>query len=206
MYSSIARAEENPYKAPDARVADVGVLSSQELFYVVAKPKFLALMIATMGIYTVYWFYKNWALLNRRRHCYWPVARGLFSIFFAHALFDEIDRALRRSDAARTFFWSPRSLATGYVVFSILMNICDRLSFKNIGSPLTDLLGFVLLVPIVLILLRAQQAANLAAGDPEGTHNSRLTLANIAWLILGTLLWLLSLLGLYMALTHGRPN
>jgi hypothetical protein len=201
MNSSIAPADENPYRAPEAAVADMEQASAQQqLFYVVAKPKFLALFIGTMGIYVIYWFYKNWALLNRKHRAYWPVARGIFSIFFAHSLFGEIDKTLRRKQTTRTFSWSPGTLATGYVIFSILMNLCDRLSMKNIGSPITDLLGFVLLIPIVLILLRAQQAINLAEGDPEGKRNSRITLANVAWLIVGAVLWILVLLGLYLTL------
>ena len=204
MDSSVASAEENPYKAPEAIVADMEDLSAQQqLLYVVAKPKFLALIIGTLGIYVVYWFYKNWALLNRKHRDYWPVARGIFSIFFAHSLFDEIDRTLRQNQATQTFPWSPRTLATGYVVFSILMNVSNRLSVQNIGSPITDLLGCVVLIPIVLILLRVQQAINLAEGDPEGARNSRITLANIAWLIVGAVLWVLVLLGTYITLKGG---
>jgi hypothetical protein len=188
---------QNPYSPPRSNVA-AAERTDAGLFYVVAPSKFLILMIGTLGLYSVYWFYKNWSLLDRRDKCYWPVARGIFNIFFAHALFREIDALLQRS--ARTFRWSPGTLATVYVVFSILENLMDRLSAKDIGSPVTDILGLVLMVPTVYTLYTAQRAANVAEGDPTGSTNSAITAANIAWLVLGGLLWILILLGLFVTL------
>ena len=48
--------------------------------------------------------------------------------------------------------------------------------------------------------LAAQKAANSAAGDPQGESNNTLTAANIVWMVVGVLLWLLVLLGLYVAM------
>lgn len=174
------------------------------LFYVVAPRKFLFLMIGTLGLYSIYWFYKNWSLLNRRDDRYWPVARGVFNIFFTHALFREIDGALQRK--ARAFAWSAETLATVYVVCAILMNGMDRLSAKDIGSPVTDILGLVLFAPTVFALYTAQRAINLAEGDSAGSTNSRFTPANIAWLVFGVLLWVLILLGLFAALIASAPD
>ena len=42
-----------------------------------------------------------------------------------------------------------------------------------------------------------QKAANVACDDSEGLSNSQLTAANIAWLVVGGLLWALILYGLY---------
>lgn len=191
---------ENPYKTPDARVADAEERLSPTLFYVVAPRKFLLLMIGTFGLYSIYWFYENWALLNRKHKAYWPVARGIFSIFFAHSLFAEVDRVIRGSDPPRKFSWSPSTLATIYVVSSLISNICDRLSMKDIGSPVTDLLPLAMLVPTVLVLYRAQHAINFAEGDPDGARNRTLTAANIFWLVLGAVWWLLILVGTYITL------
>src|SRR5687767_2451938 len=60
--------------------------------YVVAPTKFMLLAFSTMGMYSLYWFYKNWSL---RRRAYgltiWPVARAIFAVFFAHRLFRALD-------------------------------------------------------------------------------------------------------------------
>lgn len=53
-----------------------------------------------------------------------------------------------------------------------------------------------MLLPLGLILLRIQRAANAACGDPAGESNRRLTLANLAWLAFGCLLWAMILLGM----------
>jgi hypothetical protein len=170
-------------------------------FYVVAPAKFLLMLIGTAGLYGYYWFYRNWALLNRKHKQYWPVMRALFSVFFTHSLYAEIDHSLTRRGAA--YRWSPGVLATVYVVASIASHILDRLAGKNVGSPWTDLSSVLLLAPMVWSMLAAQRAINIAEGDPAGSGNRGITAANVAWLVLGGLLWLLVLLGLYLMIVEG---
>lgn len=45
-----------------ANSADAAVLASAEepKFYIVSHRKFTVLFLATMSMYCVYWFYKNW--------------------------------------------------------------------------------------------------------------------------------------------------
>jgi hypothetical protein len=193
--------EHNPYLPPVARVEDLTQSDADAQFLVVAPRKFWIMTIGTLGLYGYYWFYKNWALLNRQHKTYWPVARAIFSIFFTHSLFAEVDAALRRRGAVHA--WSPRGMATQYVVCSIASNICDKLAARDIGSPLTDVAGLLLLLPICGALYEAQRAINIAEGDTAGERNRSLTPANFAWLVLGGLLWLLLLLGLFVMATGG---
>jgi hypothetical protein len=195
--------DSNPYQAPTAPVLDTS-LETDATFYVVGLRKFLVMMIGTLGLYGFYWFYKNWALFNRRYDTkYWPVPRAIFSIFFTHSLFNEVDGQLQKRGVA--YDWMPGLAATVYVVAAIAGRILDRLAVKEIGSPVTDVLGIVMMVPMVWALYRGQRAINLAEGDPEGTRNARLTTANILWLLPCLLLWLLVLLGL-AAIALGLPT
>ena len=50
--------------------------------------------------------------------------------------------------------------------------------------------------------LPAQKAANIASGGTDGVGNDRFTGANWAWMIVGGLIWILSLFGLYPVITQ----
>jgi hypothetical protein len=76
------------------------------------------------------------------------------------------------------------------------------MSGKTIGSPLTDIASLVMLLLLAVFALPAQKAANVASGDADGTSNERFTGANWAWLILGVLIWIQYLFGLYLVVTH----
>jgi hypothetical protein len=198
MNTETAAVAANPYQPPQAPVADVGI-GADEGLYVVAPWKFLTLMIGTAGIYSLYWFYKNWSLLNRRAKAYWPVPRAIFSIFFTHALFEEVAVRVRR--VAPGYWWSPRNLATVYVVCVLVSRLLQRLPSSAIPASVAIFADLVLLAPTIYVLYRAQLAINIAEGDEQGMRNSSFGAANIAWLIVGGIWWAMILLGSYLIMT-----
>ena len=188
--------EYNVYAPPAAMVMDAPRANAPE-FYVVSRTKFLVLFFVTMGAYQLYWFYKHWARYRAyRREDLWPVARAIFPVFFTHSLSGEIDQSLARADTQHR--WSPEALATGYVIFAVAGSLCDRLAANEIGSPTTDIIGLLSLLPIGYCLWRIQDAANRACGQPHGESNRGFTWANGLWIVLGILLWGLMVLGLAM--------
>jgi hypothetical protein len=196
-YPTVSKAY-NPY-APPTAVDDprppgaTGEAASSD-FYVVAPLKFWALYLATAGVYGLYWFYRNWD--GHRRSTgerIWPVARALFAIFFVHRLFRAVDGKLRMHDRAYT--WQAESLATGFVVATIIERLLDRLSSKSIGSPFTDIAAYVMIPVVGSMLSNAQGAINAACGDPEGASNRRFTALNILWLVLGAGILALAMVG-----------
>ena len=192
----------NPYKAPGSEVGDAQ--QENALLYVVAPRKFLTLLIGTVGAYAVYWFYRNWAALNRvKGGIYWPVPRAIFAIFFTHALFKQVDETLQRE--GKSFPWSASGTATLYVASSVISSLLGRLTSGTAIAPYMSLLSLALMVPMFYALHRAQLAINLASGDEGGTGNSELSFANIAWIVVGALLWLSVLFGLFALLT-GRVH
>lgn len=193
--SDTAAEHDNLYAPPVSVVAEPLSETEAAQFYVVAPWKFLLLFFATLGLYSLYWFWRHWTLQKRRYKLdIWPVPRAIFQIFFAHSLNREIDFRLGRVDAK--YRWSPGAHAASFVVFSILSNVMDRLSARSIGSPYTDVLSIVVLLPLAYSMLQTQKAANAACGDPHGLGNAHLTIANYIWLILGFLLWIMVALGL----------
>lgn len=183
------------YAPPEAEVAVTA--SDDPDFYVVAPRKFYLLTILTLNLYVIYWFYRNWRLIKLRTgEDIWPPVRGFFFIFFTHALFTDIDIKLK--SLKKEFAWSPATTATLVVVLTITSNIMDRLSARNIGSPETDFISTLLVPVVALVLVKAQHAINVACNDPSGSTNSSLTLANWIWMIIGALVWMLLLFGLYL--------
>ncbi|HNP63005.1 MAG TPA: hypothetical protein PKH39_03665 [Woeseiaceae bacterium] len=165
-------------------------------FYVVSPTKFYLLSVLTLNLYYVYWFYRNWrAVKVREGSDIWPVPRAIFFIFFTHSLFNDIDAALKERQLE--FRWSPTGVASFFVLLAICSSVLDRMANKGIGSPTTDLVGTALVFVTPILLIRAQNAINFLCGDPFGSSNSRYTLANWVWMILGGLFWLLILFGVY---------
>jgi hypothetical protein len=194
---------DNPYAAP-AAVLDDGQLqeAADPLFYVVAQRKAVALVVATMGAYLIYWFYRNWALYKQRTgERLIAVLRGVFSIFFAHSLMKKFDEQMRASGV--DYRWSPSGLATLYVLTAITSNVLDRMSWQSVGSPYSDFLSIFIVAFFVALIIPMQRAANMAAGDPEGLSNSAFPLANRVWLVLGALWWSLVGYGLYLLAVGG---
>lgn len=186
--------DQNPYAAPESDLK-VETRVEKTQFYVVSIQKFTVLFLSSLGFYTVYWFYRNWKQYrDYTGQKLWPVARAIFSIFFAHRLFAEVDKSL--SENGRVFRWLPAAQATAYVVLSIISKTLDRLAFKEIGSPYTDALSLLILPFLYFALITPQRAINHSQGDPDGSSNNNFTTVNYVWIVIGIALWALSLLGL----------
>lgn len=184
---------ENPYTAPES---DLEVVENEDntQFYVVSIKKFTILFFITIGLYTIYWFYKNWkGYKESSGKSIWPVPRAIFNIFFVKSLFEEVQKQLK--EAAKEFSWKPADLANLYIVFTVIGYVLDRLSFKEIGSPYTDLLSILMLPVVYMTLVKAQRAINLCQNDPEGESNSTYSVGNYIWILFGTIFWLLSIYG-----------
>ncbi|QNA88142.1 hypothetical protein G4G28_05900 [Massilia sp. Dwa41.01b] len=190
FYSTLALDEELP-----------AVAGEQPRFYIVSRRKMAILYLATLGMYGIYWYYKNWACYNK--HCpdaaqagngVWPIPRAIFSVFFTHDLFEKIKHHGRRSPLVAA--WEHRSQATMLVILTLACNLLDRLSMREIGSPTTDILALLILLPILYTKLQAQEMINASCGDPTGETNASFSGANYAWTIIGSLWWGLILIGM----------
>lgn len=189
--------ENNPYAAPDSEVVLPGTTLRQR-FYAVAPIKFFVLFFATFGFYQLFWHYQNWTLLKRaRKSDEWPVMRGIFSIFFTHSLFREIDKELVMTH--NTYSWNAELNATAIVVIMIADRIIGRLSATSDDFTVVDALVLLAIPLLSYFLFQAQKAANQACGDPQGRTNANFTIPNIVWIVLGGLVYLLVALGIFVS-------
>ncbi len=184
----------NPYAAPSSEVV-MEAPPVRRRFYVVAPVKFFVLFFATLGAYQLYWHYQNWATLKRaRRSDEWPVMRSIFSIFFTHLLFREIDQELRINHIR--YSWKGELYATIIVLVIIGERILSRFSGSSEEFSIWDAVSMLSVPVLGYFLFQAQKAANHACSDPEGRSNANYTIANIFWIVLGGLFYLVLLLGL----------
>ena len=190
--------EHNPYAAPAAELAtDASAASTQPMFYVVSTRKAALLSVLTLNLYFVYWFYRNWSSYKAvTGEKVMPVLRAIFSIFFTHSLLRKVDEVI--SERGLQHVWNHSNLATSYVGLAIFGNMVDRMSFKEVGSPYTDVLSLLVVFALTALIVPMQRAVNLAAGDEDGSSNQQFTVANWIWMGLGGALWLLSLYGMYL--------
>ncbi len=121
--------------------------------------------------------------------------RAIFSIFFTHALFSLFEMKYQNKNGQAPK--SINSLATIFVVITIIGNIGDRLAGNGYGLPFTFYISLIALPISCWCLYKAQSLANFASDDVSGSSNSKLTFLNYIWLVLGFIFWILILLGIY---------
>lgn len=189
---------DNIYAAPEAEVLDTGNENSDgpQQFYVVSKRKFLTMYLATFGLYSIYWHFKNWKYQKEANDLnIWPIPRGIFNLFFVHALFKNADE--RITSSGKTWQWNPGMLATAWVVLWLADRVLDRLAQSGAISEMGSLVGVLAMPIMAYIAYQAQCAFNVAENDPSGEANDNFTGANIAWIIIGILIWMLVGIGFY---------
>jgi hypothetical protein len=172
------------------------------LFYVVALRKFALLFVATFGLYQVYWFYKNWSNFKGRMPfasevgtTIWPVPRAVFSVFFVHALFKAVKQ--HAPDKPSVAAWGQSAHATLVVVLILLSNVLSRLSEKIDENFWLNMAAILIVFPLMVAIRNAQDMINIACDDPQGRTNATLTWANYTWIAIGTLCWVLILIGTF---------
>jgi hypothetical protein len=171
----------NPYAAPKAALADVPQAGAGEpVFFPVSGLKLALMSLVTFGLYEVYWFYKNWQCLQRLGHKLNAPIRAVFYPLTAWWLFKPIAEQARKAGLSL----QAGGLALAVLIFGGLWRLPEP-------WWLVSLLGFLPLLPVQQVVndLNRQVA-------PDADPNSRFTGANIAALVLGGVLIILTLIGI----------
>ena len=192
------------YRAPETNT----IPEDQEaapLFYVVSPFKLALMFWITMGIYDLYWHYKNWALYREARGGGGlPVMRAFFSIFFAPSLFLRMSKEAR---AVGVTSGAPAALlAVVYVLCTLMSNMTSFAPTSGPQALPVQLLSLGTMIPIWWALWQCQKRVNATMGDAAGKANHRLTWANWIWIVLGAILWLATLQWLVMLAVVPGPQ
>ena len=160
--------------------------STPELYFFTTSTFKLAVMsLCTFGIYELFWFYMNWVLIKERtRQDMRPFWRAFFAPLWAYSCFSHIKNFADDNNMHESL--PAAQLAIGYFIVHALWKLPDPYWFVTFFS-------FVLLIP-----------ANSAAENVNRSlisdfkNNDTFSVWNWVGIILGGLLFLLSLIGTFM--------
>jgi transglutaminase-like putative cysteine protease len=162
--------------------------AAQALYYPVSIPKFLAMTVATAGLYPFFWRWKAWRWARRYDgQDIQPFWRTLFAIFWLWPLFDQ---ANRRLEAKALPGWLGIAAAALFAAWSLGLGAVNAWDDAPIWlRPL--LMGvFLCELPVVVVVLRLNGDAAEATAK-----NSRFTWHTVVALGAGLLLWVLLAIG-----------
>lgn len=176
----------NPYAPPRARVADaVATVNTDVPFFPVSTFKLVLMSVCTLGVYELYWFYKNWQLVKARDGSdIYPFWRAFFGVFFCYSLFTKVrdhghpDVGSNRLPAG--------ALAFGWIVATLMWRLPDPYS-------MCSLLAFVFMIPVQMTANRINSAV-----EPEHDRNGRLTWLNWVGVVIGGLVVALAIVGSFL--------
>jgi len=166
--------------------ADSGHSAASEPEYFSVSPlKLIIMYICTLGIYKIYWFYRQWSCVKRHeRSEIAPIWRAVFSLIFAYSLFERIRASGRRCNTESSF-------VSGLLVFGLwILAICARLP-----APfwIVTFFSVVLLVPVQFVIDDINDVVN-----PQHDPNQTFTKSDIVVMVIGGSLLLLAVIGAFL--------
>jgi hypothetical protein len=131
-------------------------------FFYIPLKKLALFSIISLGLYILYWFYKNWTIINEKEKTKInPILRTLFSVFFCYDLFAKITREAK--GLRYKVFFSPGILAAIYILWTITANSLNHFSSFSSLSSLSSLIlatlgfwmgifSFILIIPLQILI------------------------------------------------------
>lgn len=184
---------EEIYRPPQADLEIYTRAEPKELapFFQTAPSKVLLYSLASFGIYALYWFYQQWDQRKSHGEDVAPLARGIFSIFFAYSLFKSVNQEIEVNQEIGRISEPIKPLAAG--VLAILFIV------PNFLWRLPDALGFIGILSFLSMMIAQRKINELHAAlgydTQEGMKHS---VGGLVLLVVGTLWWMLVLIGLFM--------
>ena len=154
-------------------------------FFAVSVPKLVVLSICTLGLYEVFWFYKNWCLVREReRSRILPSARAFFAFFFCYGMFKRVRDFPIQSVTVNTL--PAGALTVGWILTNCLWDLPGP-------SGLIAFLSFLFIIPVQVSAARINEAV-----APNHDRNERFTTANWVTVVIGGLVFILMVIGSFL--------
>jgi hypothetical protein len=146
-------------------------------YYPISLMKFMILSIGTMGIYEVYWCYRNWHGIKAKTNSdIMPIARGIFAIIWFYPLFNALKKdSETRFDKNKVLF---PLIAMVFAAVYVVVSYATSFSNHVIWTILSLLTAF-LFVPLVTYVNSLNQQAESAI-----KYNSKWRIRQVLALVL----------------------
>jgi len=155
----------------------------QTPLFAVSTRKFVVMSIVTLGLYDVYWVWRQWKRFAEQGEVLSPFWRTFFLVFTNYSLFARV-RSRAREEGIEVG-WSPALMATLYLVLNVTWRLPDP-------WVLVSLLVFVPLIPIqeTIERINARHVAELPNRGFSG--------ADAVAIVIGGLVLILVLIGVLL--------
>lgn len=154
---------------------------AEPILFPVSLKKFIVMDLVTLGLYNIFWAYKNWEYYKNQGRSLRPGWRAWFSVFYLHGLLKDI---LQTGDSyGLSDSFSPILVFVPW----LLLQISSRLP-----DPLW-LISFLSFVPLISVL-RYINEINRVAGK-SAAINSRFSRSNWIGIAIGFVILVLAILG-----------
>lgn len=174
----------NPYAAPAAVVADAAPATGEAIFFPVSLLKLSLMSIVTLGLYQIYWFYKNWKCVQNLGDKVNAPLRALFYTLTSYWLFKKIGERAKNAQLGG-------SLQAGLLALMLLL----LGSLWRLPDPWW-IVGLGAFLPLLPVQSTVNEINRKLA--PQADPNSRFGGWNIVALIAGGILVLAALLGAFI--------
>lgn len=165
--------------------------------YFAISPKRLALFsILTLGIYEIYWFYKNWEAVKKfEGQKIYPFWRAIFVVFFCYSLFKKVLESAKSHAYQNSY--SPGWLATAYILLLVVGNGLSKVESHDIGF---NLIWLVVAITTFIPLLSVQKAINFNNEKIKSDFELRKEFSGgeVALIVVGVIWFLLVLVGIFL--------
>jgi hypothetical protein len=139
-------------------------------YLLITTRKLVIMSILTLNLYNFYWFSQNWKAVNAAENVHYRTfVRSLFALFFMRGL---LERMGAENPTLGPVIYLAASFAT------------------KLPDPWGLLLGVLNFIPLVW----AQQKVN--AAHDESAVSNRYSAKEIVFAVIGSLVWILALLGM----------
>ena len=175
----------NPYATPRAAVRDETGAGAQAIFFPVSLLKLSLLSVTMLGLYQVYWFYKNWKCVQRNYgdNVNAPI-RAIFYPLVAYTLFKRVREHTEKAGLVTAL--PVGALAIVLFLFGMTWRLPDPYWF----------IGFAGFLPLVPVQAAVNELNRKLA--PHADENASFSGWNIAGMVFGTLILLLALVGTFL--------
>lgn len=177
--------ENNLYAPPKTVVADVTSNNHAEVvrFFAVSPLKLVVLSVCTVGLYQLYWFYKNWVLIKKHSEPdIIPWGRALFGVFWCYRCFEFMREEERNLGVEPMLPAGP--LAIAWIAAALAWRLPEWYS----------VLGFLTVLPLVPAQRHVNHINTLVA--PEHDKNTRFGGWNWLAVVVGGIFSSLIIIGL----------
>ena len=159
--------------------------NNSEGYFVVGTTKLILMTICTLGIYELYWVYKNWKYIKAREQSnIMPFWRAFFAPLWVFSLGQKIKS--HSAEVSTSADFDPNVIGVAYFIISALWRLPDPFW----------LVCFLSFIPI-LTLQTAASKINQALEVP-GNKYYNFSTANYVILFFGGILFILALVGTFM--------